>query len=498
VRIPYPERIPIDRAVVFAVLLFLIQTLERTPLYFSAGCAAFILIATLAFNTAGGLTSTSGAYVFSYSILVVILGLGYKALLGEPADSNLSDPKSTIAVYVGGIASMFVAVLLSRRFARKKGLLQDMLQDEAMFRASVGCLVFGFGGPFLLGLLGERAAKLDSAFTQLNQLAPLGIIIGVMYEIRRSGGTRSLNAVLAAAMAFYFLGYGVLSFSKQGLLTPLLCWAIPVCALRFRLSPLQVASCLLGIFFVFYYLVPYSQYGRRFISTDGSSTNKMNTAVRLLSHPEDTRQHYEELQSEGYVGAHYYNTAQGFWDRLNFIAVDDSLINLTDQGTVFGFAPIFATFVNAVPHVFLPNKPTLNYGNVYAHELGALSDDDITTGISFSPTAESYHMGQWVGIFVAAPLIWLLVFIVMDSLVGDLRTTPWGLLVLLLVSHIAPEGGLSGAIYLVTFGAAIVIFCAFFATWVAPTFAIAVLGRDRGRVRRHIPLPPASAPQIPS
>jgi hypothetical protein len=495
VRIPYPERIPIDRVAVFAVILFLIQSLEHTPLYFSTSCVAFLILAALAFNAAGGLTRASGAFVFFYSFLVVIIGICYKALLGEPADSNLGDPVSTITVYVGGMAVMYVAVMISHRFQRKTGLLQDMLQDSAMYRAAVGCLVFGFGGPFLLGLLGSGAAKLDSAFTQLNQLVPLGIIIGVMYEIRRSGGTRSINPLIASSMIYYFIVYGVLGFSKQGLLTAFLCWVIPVCALRFRLSNLQIITCLAGLFIVFHYLVPYSQYGRRFIVNNSSTSNKLNTAVRLLGHPENTRQLYLDGEQEGIVGAHYYNTGQGFWDRLNFIAVDDSLITVTDQGSVFGYSPILASFLNSIPHVLYPSKPTLNYGNLYAHEVGGLSDDDTTTGISFSPTAEAYHMGQWAGILIAAPLIWILTFIVFDALVGDLRTTPWGLLVLLLISHLAPEGGLTGSIYLVTFGVAIVTFCAFFATWVAPTFAIVLLGRERTR-RRHIPLGHARAHEV--
>src|ERR1700685_1159278 len=112
-RIPFPERIPMSRVGLFVAILFAIQTLEGTALYFSAGCVAFIVIAAVAFNTAGGLTRASGAYVFFYSVLVVIVGVCYKALLGERADSNLLDPQTDIAVYVGGIAAMFAAVLVS-------------------------------------------------------------------------------------------------------------------------------------------------------------------------------------------------------------------------------------------------------------------------------------------------------------------------------------------------------------------------------------------------
>ena len=122
-RIPFPERVPLNRVAIFAGVLFAVQRFQGTALYFSAGCVAFVLIAAFAFNAAGGLTRSSGAYVFFYSTLVVIVGLCYKAYLGEPADSNLRDPQTDILAYVGSIAAMLAAVLLSRRLSRKTGLL---------------------------------------------------------------------------------------------------------------------------------------------------------------------------------------------------------------------------------------------------------------------------------------------------------------------------------------------------------------------------------------
>jgi hypothetical protein len=501
VRIPFPERIPINRVAIFSVVLFVVQSLEGTALYFRIGCVVFLLLAGFAFNTAGGLTRASGAYVFFYSVLVVVIGLCYKAYLGEPADSNLLDPRTTIEVYVGGMAAMLAAVIVSRRFARKSGLLQGMLRDSEMYRSSIGCIVFGAAAPFLIALLGESATQLQTAFRQLNELIPLGIIIGVMYEIRRSGGTRSINLPITLAAAYYFFFYGVLGFSKQGMLTPFYCWIVPVCALRFRLSALQAISCLLGVFVIFHYLVPYAQYGRDFVVEGQTTRQRVAIAGRLLEHPEQTRQAFNQVQEASEIGAlgEYYNKPQGFWDRLEFISVDDSLINITDQGKIYGLLPIKLAFMNIVPHFIWPNKPDLRFGNLYTHEINGQEsyEGDTTTGISFSPTSEAYHMAQWTGVLVVAPLIWCLFFFTFDSLFGDLRTTPWGLLALALISHIAPEGGLTILIYLLTFGAEILIFCALFATWVAPLLATAVLGPERRRATRRISFRPELAPRIP-
>jgi hypothetical protein len=485
VRFPFPERVPLNRVAIFAGVLFSVQRFEGTPLYFSVGCVAFILLAALAFNAAGGLTRTSGAYVFFYSLLVVIVGLCYKAYLGEPADSNLLDPQTDILAYVGSIAAMLAAVLVSRRLSRKSGLMQNMLKESAMYRASIGCIVFGLAGGFIIALLGEEGAKLNSAFTQLNQLIPLGIIIGVMYEIRHSHGRRSINLPIVFAVVIYFIFFGLLNFSKQGMLLPLVCWALPVCALRFRLSGIQMIACLFAVFIIFHYLVPYANYGRNFREDNPILSKQIALSVRLLEHPEDTRQKYEDTMGGG--GGGYYNKPQGFWDRLQFISIDDGLINITDQGKIVGFAPLIESFENVVPHFIWPGKPPPKYGgNYYAHELGGLAENDTTTGISFSATAEAYHIAKWVGVLVVAPLLWFLLFVFFDLVFGDLRASPWGLLILAELSHTAPEGMLTGLIYFLTYGMEVLVFCALFATFVAPLLAIVVLGPDRRKATLRV------------
>lgn len=469
-----------DRVAVFAVVLFVIQQLQGTAMYFSVGTLAFIILAALGFNTCGGLTRPSGAYIFFYSVLVFIVGVCYKAVLWEPAESNLLDPHTTIAVYVVGMAGMVVAGLVSRRFVRRTGLLQTVLQEHQMYRSAVGCLIFSVAGPILIGMLGSSGARLGSAFNQLNQLGPLAILIGVIYEIRRSGGTRSVNTAVLIAIVYTFTIYGIMGFSKQGLLFPLYCWLMPVCALRYRLTPLQIAGGIVWLLIVFEILVPYSQYGRRFVTDNPTNGLRIEVATRLLSDPIDLRKKYKESLEEAPGTIRYYNQAEGFWDRLTFIAPDDSLINVTDQtGHTFGYLPVISSFINVVPRVFMPNKPAYSFGNMYAHEIGGLPDEDTTTGISFSPTSEAYHLGKWVALCIVAPLVWILMFIILDSLIGDTRTTPWGLLALTMLSHLAPETGLEGAIYMMTFGAEILTFCAFFSKWVAPLISISVLGQDK-------------------
>jgi len=488
VRIPFPERVSLPGVAIFAGMLFVVQQWEGTAMYFSGGCVAFILIAAVAFNVGGGLTRAAGAYIFFYSLLIVIIGVTYKAYLGEPGQSNLLDPRTDILVYDAGITGMLIAAFLSRSLRRKKPLLGDLISDATLYRASVGCIAFGIVGDSAIELLGEAGLRLVTAFVQLNWLVPLGMILGVIYEIRSSGGRKSVNVPVLVGGAYLFGFYGILNFSKQGMLTPLLCWLLPVCALRYRLSVGQIIGAGVGGFLVFYLFVPYSQYGRRYAMPGQTIADKFNISVNLLSDPVELRKNYQ--QDPGPPG--YYNTAQGFWDRLQFVSVDDGLVNVTDEGKVFGLSPIAITFANAIPHVLWPNKPVMNFGNMYAHEIGNMNPEDFSTGISFSPTAEAYHMLKWMGLLVVGPALWLMLFAVFDNVLGDLRATPWGLLTLALLSHTAPEGGLTGTIWMVTFGLEIVVFCAFFAKWAAPHLAVAFVGPTKTdklpRVVESIPL----------
>jgi hypothetical protein len=503
VRIPYPERIPFKGAVYFALALFIIQWLEGTALYFCIGCSIFILLATVTFNTAGGLTRASGAYVFFYSMLVVVVGLCYKAYLGEPAQTNLTDPRTDIEAYIGSMVAMYAAVVVSRRFSRKTGLLQDLLKERDMYRASVGCMLFGALAGFGIALLGESGSQIRTAFNQLNQLIPLGIIIGVMYEIRSSKGTRSSNLFIVLGVAYVFF-LGITSFSKQALFTPIVCWLLPVWALKYRLSAIQIASCCLFAFISFHYLVPYSQYGRDQIPEHATLSQRFAIGSRLLENPEETRRKYLQQQDEGaYQGGNalgsYYNSPQGFWDRLQFLSIDDSLIHFTDQGHTFGLLPVEVSFANVIPHFLWPNKPAMNLGNMYYHELNgeAQGEGDTTTGISFSPTAEAYHLERWIGIFVLAPILWIMLFTLYDSLLGDAYKSPWGLLAMVVIAHVAPEGGITDCIYLCSYGVEAVLFCAFFAAWFAAPIGTAIIGPDRKSPESRLPMRPRFALRIP-
>jgi hypothetical protein len=183
------------------------------------------------------------------------------------------------------------------------------------------------------------------------------------------------------------------------------------------------------------------------------------------------------------------------------VSIDDALINHTQQFGTFGIAPVIQSFENVVPHFIWPDKPSLMAGNTYAHEVGLLAEEDTSTGVSFSSTAVAFHLLGWPGIFLLAPAIWLLLFTIFDSLCGDVRKAPWGLLVLALFAHAAPEGDLNAIIYMCFYVGFAIIFAAVMGAYVMPVLGTFFIGPEgislrRGAPIRAIPsrlLPPASS-----
>jgi hypothetical protein len=474
-------------------VLFIVELLEGTSFFFALCGFLFIFIATVAFNLAGGFTRPTGAYVFFYAVLAVIVGLIWKAYLGEPADSNLETPRTTIMVFLGGISAMLAAVFVSRKLTTKQALIGNRITDVNMRNAATGCMLTGFFLSLLLAVVPHADGSVLSAVAQINRFLPLAIILGTISEIRRSSGTRSVNLTVLLSGAAIF-AQGILSYGKEGMFLPLVCWLIAAASQRYKLSFYQLIGGVIWIAFMFYYLVPYSQYGRNFRDPDQTLSENLDTSISLLSNLEDVRQNAnstaEEMAYSGQIEG-YFNTPQGVFERLQMLAPDDALIAFTEREGKFGLMPILFYFQNLIPHFIWPNKPMLNFGNQYAHQIGNLAEDDTTTGISFSPSGEAFHLAGYTGVLLVAPILWIALFTLFDSLCGDIRRSPWGLLMIAVYSHTAPEGALASVVGMLLFATVSLLTAALAASYVMPILGILFGGS--GRITIAARLRPARA-----
>jgi len=500
VRIPFPVRIPFLASSAFALLLGVTQMLEGSPFYFALLSVAFVLASTLAFNLAGGFTRVSGGYIFFYAVLAVILGLTYKALLGEPAETNLLAPRTTMLAYLGSASMLAVAAYLARRLTPSRPLLAGISTRIPYGKAAIGCIAISLAidlwdllTPVDLQDRENANGSLFSAVHQMDKFLQLGIILGVTHVIRQSHGRRFLNLPLALVILYAMLCHGIVGFSKEGFFIPLFAALIAAAALRYRFSVVQVCTFLLGLIFTLQYVVPLIQQGKGLLDTNSGS--HFDIALTLAADLEATRR-AANITGVDYNDTddfliHYYDRSQGFFDRLQMISIDDALIDATEQGHVFGTYPILFGFLNVIPHVLWKSKPTIGFGNLFAHEIQTAhfsnrGAGDDTTGISFSPTADAFHEARWLGVLLYAPALQFLLFVVLDTLCGDTRREPWGLVMICLCAHFAPEGMLAGTIWLLTYGVFLILLVSLAAAYVLPLLATLLTGTpNRTSPRTH-------------
>lgn len=455
--------------------MLLLQQMEHTKFVFSALFFAFVLLSVLAFNLAGGFSRASGAYVFWFALLVAIMGCVWKALLGEPADSNLQSPVLVMAIYAVSMMMILASVFVAGRVTRHTpGLSRLIRADEVnLGLASIGCLIVQQLIVWANFVFPTGNGSLISILNQENILVPLAALLSTVHTIRSSDGRHSLSVVSLYAMIPSFLWGGLLFYSKQGMFTPAVCWLAAACSQRYRLGLRHILGLVLFIAASLYLLVPLSQVGRALAPDSASVEDRALLTVDLLTHPKRLRMEYRDKADPGEstVRIGYYKTPQGAADRMTMFPIDDALITYSATGHYIGYGPVLFDFLNWIPHFILPDKEQLavaGTGNLYAHEMGALvNDDDTSTGISFTPVAEAFHLDGWYGICLLMPFIWILLFVTVDPVCGDLRYSPFGLMSIVAFAHLAPESLIGGLTFFIwNINIAIVgttIFCAYFA-----------------------------------
>lgn len=493
-RFPYPERFRWKSVFLFTVLLFVAELAVGTDVRFAALVSLFTVLFAGGVNRAGGLNYASGAYIFFNGLLICLLGVVFKTLLLEPGETHLKAPYTTMLVYCGGMASMWLAAEANHLLRPRRGFLSSFVNQDTMMQSAIGCFVMGLG--ITLVFSGPRVGgSVGAALSEVNRFPQFAIILATLHAIRVSGGRRAWNWLVIAQVVILF-SFGVLYTSKEGMFQGPVTWLVTAVAARFDFKPKLIFGGAVFMFVMIFYMVPYSQYVRLF----RDESNSVNRAVTLdyLFRLDEVRGLYKdslEASDAFETVPHYYNAPQGLMDRLAAISMDDAIINRTQEGFVFGIYPTYHGIINMVPTFIWRNKPFFFTGNEYARELGFLPADDVTTGVSFSPQADSYHQAKWYGIFIIMPLVCFAYFLANDSFVGSVRDSPWPLLLIILAAHLAPEGGIDSMLLQVAEGSIGILFMAVVIRYVLPLLIRVASGNEKTIVRKTLDFRQAPQPR---
>jgi hypothetical protein len=482
VRLFLPTRIPLPQAFGCAIILFIVELFQRTNVLFALLFFAFVILSVLTFNLAGGFSRLTGAYTFWFSLLIVIFGVFWKAIVAEPAESNLQVPLLDMSLYALSMVMLLAVTLLNKKMDfRSIGVGAGFSGPNTDYTlAGLGCIMTSVFIAFAGNIFGQAPGGFISALAQINFFFPIGIILSTAGALKESGGRRSMNFANTFGIVLFSL-LGVTAFSKQGMLTPFVCWVIGALYMKMRIRVIHVISVCLMLILTFTFIGPLSQ-SRDLQIPNGSAVQQAGVVWYQITHWSEF-QHHVDLLNQG--GGHddgspsYYNESQGAMiERLSMMPPDDRFNAYTAKGNYFGMAPIIEWFGNLVPRFLYPTKTNDYTGNFYAHKVGGyLSADDTTTGISFSPVSSAYSCEGWGGILWLMPAIWILVFTTGDFIAGDMDKYPWGLLVVVYFGHTAPEGLLSGLIYFISYGNLGLFIAIVISTRIAPILGALFTGK---------------------
>jgi hypothetical protein len=498
VRLALPTRFSLPKVFIYSSVFFCVQQFEHTNVYFSLLYFAFVILSVIGFNMGEGFSRLTGAYIFWYSTLIVIFGVTVKAALGEPADSNLYTPLLDMALYTASMVMLVLVTLLNRKMDfRAIGVGGGFSSSELNYSAAgLGCLVAWIGIIFAQSVWGQAPGGLVSALVQVNVFGPLGIILATIGAVKDSGGRRSTSTISLLAICYFFY-LGLTAFSKQAMLTPIVCWLVGVFYSRLRVRFVHIVALVLIGVLSFGFVSPLS--ASRDLAEDMDSVQRLELIGYLITHWSYFREHVKGLEEQQALGGvnEWYNTPQGsLVERLTMVPPDDELFAFTAKGHYEGIDPIYQYFGNLAPHFINPDKQVTYSGNFYAHEMGVgLAEDDWSTGISFSPVAEAYHCLGWGGIFWLLPVIWIMLFTSVDFVVGDMTKYPWGLLIVVWFAHAAPEQLVGGMIYFMGYGNFGMMLAIIVVTRIAPILGTLFIGKTVSPAPRRMSRPRAVLPQ---
>ena len=235
-RIHLPTHISVPKTLLFTAALALVELVEGTEPMYALLVFCYFMLSVFAFNTAGGFSRPSGAYIFFYSTLVAGVGTVYKALLGQPAHTHLAAPVLVMGIYAATAGMLLLAAFLTRRIVTTVNGVAGVFHVPRMnlSTSALGCIVMVLLINNASVLFPAGAGSVLHAVAMVNYFLPLGILLGTVAAVRRSGGRSSTSALTVGAMV-YSTVLGLMSFSKQAMFTPFVCWVLGVAWARYSI-----------------------------------------------------------------------------------------------------------------------------------------------------------------------------------------------------------------------------------------------------------------------
>jgi hypothetical protein len=431
-RLPFPTSIPMMQALPIFGVLLAVQLLEGTDPSFAVLMLIAQVFAVLAFNALGGMSHVAGSFcMFSLLPNVTVPEIAH-AIVGQPGDYHILAPLKTAAVCAVFYASLYAAAKFAVMLPHPPPLLDRVQFSLTELRAvsalsAILSLFIAIAVLFSGGVQdGTTLAAIQHFYPLLNPLSVIAATyVRLSSTLRRSAMSWYVAVILAAGII-----PGVLSASKEGMLTPMLCWLLVCGARRYRFTRRQVAVLAGFILVAWFFVYPYSQNARDVVHAAKSFPERIAVIVAYFRNPsivEDTTSNVDPDASEFGESSSKLSIVQ----RFSLLNSAGMLINADQTEGFTGIERYFPAFFSIVPHFVWPDRPVAVASNELGHKAGfKMGRDDTTTGIAISSPALFYDVGGWLGLPVYTMLDFLFYFYVLRSIFGTATRSVWGLMMI--------------------------------------------------------------------
>jgi hypothetical protein len=397
------------------------------------------MFAVNAFNHMGGMTHMAGAFCFFAILPTVTVPELTHLFFGQPGDFNLVHPLTTAGVCAVFFGCVMVAARMISLMSHPVAVLEHIKFSISELRIiSIFACVVAISITIRILTL-TQPVRDGSLLAALNHFSPLLIAISVMmatYVRMATTGGRSVMNWFVAFLLILAIVPGLLSASKEGMLTPLLCWFLVVAASRHRFSPFGILGIATVLFVAWTFVYPFSQNARSSVRGAENLSEKVDLIVGFFRDPSQFPDSISNSENSSEFGVS--TSKVSIIARYSVLPSIDMLIGADQKlgyTSIDRYAPVL---VSIVPHALWPNRPAPLTSNELGHKAGfQMEAGDTTTGIAIGSPALFFDLGGWLALIVFTLLCFMIFFLFTVRVVGNSSTGIWGLVLTGIEGNIA-------------------------------------------------------------
>lgn len=408
-----------------ATTLFISQLIVGTSLYFSVGVyvslvSAIITLQIIRFSSIAGILIS--ACVIRFLVVSQILKTGY----GQPGDSNLLVPDTTISIITIGVlsiclAGIFVHQIQGNNIFIKIKSIPGILSNSRDISFVIG--VFCFVISLLTGQTetGEVAhGGIVGLAHQFGNIGYFAVLAETWLVLTRSEGRRSTSLYLYIIMGV-LMAFGIADARKATIVQCIVTYYVGCFSYRKLITRRQIFfGIFIGLFGVLF-VYPFVNLSRSGILITGSRISSvMEMANRLIDDPSEFYKLWDIENSRPMLdldrmtqGLYYLGFDDALLERVILIANTDIIASAVDQDGLFGMTGVTDGFKSLLPTFLAPEKPRFSHGDQVTWFYG-LRSPNIVGYPTLGFFASCYATLGWVGVLIIPFLIMVPLFILIQ------------------------------------------------------------------------------------